>query len=191
MRNVNPTHFENIPTIPDDAEDDYTIHGIIETPSGQRNKYAFDPTYGIFKLNTTIAKGLSWPYDYGFIPQTLGDDGDPLDLLYLSDEQTFCGCLVAARLLGSVRLEKNGEENDRFIGCALRIRGRSQSTDAYEDIDDLPDELMDNICNFLTEYSAEQGNTMDFKGVQSRKKARASVAAGIKAFKKTRRKAKN
>src|SRR5579872_6277039 len=73
--NVNPSHFEVIPTFPEDGKNKYSVHAIIETPRNLRHKYALEPEYGIFKLKTIIAEGLAWPYDYGFIPRTLGDDG--------------------------------------------------------------------------------------------------------------------
>jgi len=186
MTRINATHLEKIPPFPDDA-DRHTIHIVVETPRDIRHKFAFDPEFGIFKLRQTIAEGLEWPYDYGFVPQTLGDDGDPLDVLFLCDEPTFPGCLVEGRLLGVIRLDKNEERNDRLVACAKRMDGISQSTDGYDDIDDVPKESIDSLCRFLIEYSAEQGNTMKFRGVQSRKKAVAAIKAGMKKFKKTKR----
>src|ERR1700704_3425945 len=122
MKRVNPTHLENIPTFPDE-DDETLIHVVVETPRNIRHKYAFDSELGIFKLKQTIAEGLEWPYDYGFLPQTLGDDGDPLDVIFLCDEPTFPGCLVEGRLLGVIRIDKNGEQNDRLVACAKRMDG--------------------------------------------------------------------
>jgi inorganic pyrophosphatase len=186
MTSINATHLEKIPPFPDDA-DDRTVHIIVETPRNTRHKFAFDPKLGIFKLKQTIAEGLEWPYDYGFIPQTLGDDGDPLDIVFLCDEPTFSGCLVEGRLLGVIRIDKNKEQNDRLIACAKRMEGISQSTDRFDNIDDVPKESIDSLCRFLIEYSAEQGNTITFKGVQSRKKAVDAVKIGMKKFKKRKK----
>src|SRR5438270_7462999 len=88
---INPTHYEQIPTFPENEKDggDHFVHAVIETPARQRHKYAFEPKYGAFQLKAVLAEGLSWPYDYGFIPQTLAEDGDPLDVLFLADESTF------------------------------------------------------------------------------------------------------
>ena len=183
---INATHYERIPPFPKGA-DTHTIHVVVETPRDIRHKYAFDPKLGIFVLKQTIAEGLAWPYDYGFIPGTLGDDGDPLDVVFLCDEPTFTGCLAAARLLGVIRLEKNGERNDRLIACAQRMSGIAQSTDAYDDIDDVPREALDSLCRFLVEYSAEQGNTITFKGVRPRKKALAAIEDGVKKLKKRKK----
>jgi inorganic pyrophosphatase len=68
---------------------------IIETPKGRRNKFDYDPEFQLFALGGLLPEGLAFPYDFGFIPSTLGDDGDPLDVLVLMDEAAHVGCLVA------------------------------------------------------------------------------------------------
>ena len=114
-KGINPTNYADIPAfVPGDTD---LVHAVIETPRGIRHKYAFEPKYGIMLLKQTLAEGLAWPYDYGFVPQTLGDDGDPLDILVLNDTALFSGALQRVRLIGGVLLKKNGEENDRLIGC--------------------------------------------------------------------------
>jgi inorganic pyrophosphatase len=189
MSAVNATHLERIPPFVKDGEK-YLIHAIIETPRDIRHKYVFDPAFGAFRLHQTIAEGLEWPYDYGFVPQTLGDDGDPLDVLFLCDEPTFPGCLVEARLLGLIRLDKNGIRNDRLLAGARRMKGITQSTDGYDTIKDIPPESVDSICRFLVEYSVEQGNKITFKGIQSRKKALRAIEDGLRAFRKKHDRAK-
>ena len=187
MKSINATHFEEIPPFPEDGDSKYTVHVVVETPRNIRHKYALDAKNGIFKLKQTIAEGLQWPYDYGFIPQTLADDGDPVDALFLCDEPTFTGCLVQARLVGSIQLDKNGETNDRLVTCAEQMDGITQSTDGYKDIGDIPKDVMDSLCRFLVEYSEEQGNQITFKGVVSRKKALDLIEKGRKKFKKRKR----
>jgi len=184
--NINATHFENIPAFADGGKDKYAIHVIIETPRDIRNKYRFDVKYGIFKLGSVIAEGLAWPYDYGFIPQTLGDDGDPLDVLFLADEPTFTGCLSDARLIGIIRLLKNGEENDRLLACPPRMKGVAQKTDDFDDIDDIPKDMMRSITTFLVEYSEDQGNDVVFKGVDGRKQAAAAIRQTAERFQQKR-----
>jgi inorganic pyrophosphatase len=185
MKNLNPTHFDRIAPFPD-PDEKHVVHVVVETPRDIRHKYAFDPKLGIFKLKLTIAEGLQWPYDYGFVPATRAADGDPVDALFLCDEPTFTGCLVEARLLGLIRIEKNGVENDRLVTCAKRIDGLAQSTDAYQDVDDIPKESISSLCRFLIQYSAEEGNEMKFKGVEKRKAALEAIKAGMRTFKKGR-----
>ncbi len=75
---------------------DEDLIAVIETPKGSPNKYKFEETYGAFRLNTVMPKGSFWPYDFGFVPSTIGEDGDPLDVLILRDEPAPMGCLVSA-----------------------------------------------------------------------------------------------
>lgn len=181
-RDLNPTHFENIE--PYAADDKNTIQAIVETPRNQRQKYAFDPKTGAFRQSMLLPEGLQWPYDYGFIPQTLADDGDPLDLLFLGEEPTFTGCLIAARVLGIVKLKKNGTENDRVLGCPILQKGITQKSDAFGDVNDIPKDTMTSLCRYLVEYSQAEGNKLEFLGTQSRKKALKAIKTAHKAFEK-------
>jgi len=180
---INATHFEKIPAFAKAKNGEKLVHAIIETPRDTRYKFAFDPEFGIFKLKQVLAEGLEWPYDYGFVPQTLADDGDPLDILVLRDAPTFTGCLVEARILGLVRICKDGTENDRLLAAPERIPGIAQPSDHYDDVDDLPKETVEGICRFLVEYSEEEGHEIEFKGVKSRKKAFAAIECAMDAYK--------
>src|SRR6201987_6338414 len=82
---------------------DDLLQVIIETPAGSRNKFAFDPDQGIFALKKVLPAGMVFPYDFGFLPQTLAEDGDPIDVLLLMDEPAFSGCAVRARLIGVIQ----------------------------------------------------------------------------------------
>src|SRR5580692_1745772 len=175
---VNPSHFEDIPTFVKDEK--YVVNGVIETARDQRHKFAFVPDLGIFAQKMILPEGLSWPYDYGFIPRTLGDDGDPLDLLFLGDEPTFTGCLVKARILGIVKLKKNGVENDRILACPQRQKGVAQSSDAFDGVGEVPEATIHGICRYLVEYPEPEGNKIEFDGTQSRKHAIDAIERGRK-----------
>jgi len=184
-RDVNATHYENIPALPPNKKaTDRVVHVIIETVQGSGHKKALDAELGISALHQVLANGREWPYDYGFIAQTLADDGDPLDLLYLIDRPTFPGCMAQARILGSILLKKNGVENDRLIGAPLRMQGTVQSSDAYEDIADIEPQKLDAIRAFLVGYSADEGNEVDVVGVAGAAKAMDAVKRYGKRFKK-------
>src|ERR1700760_3122655 len=98
------------------------VQVIIETPAGSRNKFAYDPDQGIFALKKVLPAGMVFPYDFGFVPQTIAPDGDPLDVLLLMDEPAFPGCAVRARLIGVIEGEQlDGKEkirNDRLVAVA-------------------------------------------------------------------------
>lgn len=179
---VNPTNYANIPVFsPKHPE---FVHAVIETPRGIRHKYAFESKYGIMVLKLTLAEGLAWPYDYGFVPQTIGDDGDPLDILVLNQAPVFPGCLQHVRVIGAVLLKKNGEENDRLVACPAPTRGTFVPSDRFHTIDDVPKEVLQGLKQFLVEYSEEEGNEIEFLGFCSREKALERIRDGHARFKK-------
>lgn len=102
---------------------------VIETPRGSRNKFAFDPDLERFELKGVLPEGSSFPYDFGFVPSTLGEDGDPLDVLVLMDAPAFPGCLVEARLLGALEAEQTdaGQQPERKTGSLPWPRTRAST----------------------------------------------------------------
>ena len=185
MKRINPTNFEAIPAFASNGKNGRRyVNAVIETPRDTRHKYAFEPKLGLFKLKLTLPEGMQWPYDYGFVPRTLADDGDPLDILVLNQIPTFTGCLLETRVLGIVRLKKNGVENDRVLAAPLPRPGVSQPSDAYDDAKDVPKEIMDDICRFLVQYSEDEGNRIELKDVRSRKKAMAAIEDAMKTYDK-------
>src|SRR5918998_3541164 len=113
------------------AGDSGELNAIIETPKGSRNKFDYDEDAGLFKLGGVLPAGSVFPFDFGFVPSTLGGDGDPLDVLLLMDEPAFPGCLVEARLVGVVeaeQTERDGEttRNDRLVAVAAESRAHSK-----------------------------------------------------------------
>ena len=99
------------------------LNVVIETPKGSRNKFKFDEEQRLYKLSGVLPAGMAFPYDFGFIPSTKGEDGDPVDVLLLMDEPAFPGCLVAARLIGVIEIEQTEEgktfRNDRLPAVAV------------------------------------------------------------------------
>src|SRR6201984_2416241 len=96
---------------------------IIETPKGCRNKFDYDPESNLFMLGGLLPEGMMFPFDFGFIPSTLGEDGDPLDILVLMDAPAHPGCLIDVRLVGVIEGEQTQdgktETNDRLLGVAV------------------------------------------------------------------------
>lgn len=155
MPNKSLSPFANLK--PFDAETG-DLNVVIETPKDSRNKYAYDEKLGIFVLKGILAVGHSFPYDFGFIPQTLGGDGDPLDVLVLMDEPAFAGCLVASRLVGVIeaeQTERDGkvERNDRLIAVAAHSQVHSE----VKSINDLNERLVDEIEHFFVAYNEIKG----------------------------------
>jgi len=106
-------------------EDDCLIV-VIETPKGSQNKLAFEPRYRTFVLTGVLPAGAVFPFDFGFVPSTRGDDGDPLDVLVLMDAPVFPGCVVPSRLIGVIEAQQledgKTEKNDRLLAVAATPR---------------------------------------------------------------------
>ncbi|HEX8737318.1 MAG TPA: inorganic diphosphatase [Pyrinomonadaceae bacterium] len=170
--------FDKVPPFDEESGD---LNVIVDTPKGSRNKYEFDEKLGLFKLGGVLAVGHSFPFDFGFIPNTLGGDGDPLDVLVLMDEPAFVGCLIPARLVGVIeaeQTEKDGktERNDRLIAVAANSR-------VHEDVkslSDLNETLVDEIEHFFISYNEAKGKQFKPLGRFAAIKAKKIVEAGIK-----------
>lgn len=135
-----------------------TLHVVVETPAGSRNKYAFNQAKGIFVLRKVLPEGMKFPHDFGFIPSTTGEDGDPLDVLILLDEPTFPGCVVEVRLIGVLEGEKSVDgttiSDHRFIAVANESRAHS----GVRDIDDLNENFLDEVERFFENYQQDPGH---------------------------------
>ena len=133
------------------------LNVVIDTPKGCRNKYAFDFDVNAYKLKTVLPNGAVFPFDFGSIPGTVADDGDPLDVLLLMDEPVFSGCLVESRLLGVIEAKQteNGEteRNDRLIAVAAE----SHTHGSLKSIDDLDSTMIDEIEHFFVSYNEAHG----------------------------------
>jgi inorganic pyrophosphatase len=132
--------------------DGETWNVIIETPKGSRNKYTYDELLGVFKLKKVLPLGSEFPFDFGFFPSTLADDGDPLDVLVLMDAPTFPGCVLEVRLIGLIEAEQieHGKRirNDRLVAVA-------DPSHAFQDaksLKNLPKNLLAEIEHFFVSY---------------------------------------
>jgi inorganic pyrophosphatase len=130
------------------------LNVVIETPKGCRNKYGFDFDLQSYRLKGVLPAGAVFPFDFGSIPGTIGDDGDPLDVLLLMDEPVFTGCLVEARVLGVIEAEQtengNTERNDRLIAVAAQ----SHTHASLKSLSKLEPKLVDEIEHFFVSYNA-------------------------------------
>src|SRR3954469_10958899 len=95
---------------------------VVETPKGSRNKYAYDPELKVMTLKKTLPEGMVFPFDFGFVPCTKGEDGDPVDILLLMDAPACPGCVVECRLIGLIEAEQiedgSKERNNRLVAVA-------------------------------------------------------------------------
>ena len=147
------------------------VQVIIETPAGSRNKFAYDPDQGIFALKKVLPAGMVFPYDFGFLPQTIAPDGDPIDVLLLMDEPAFPGCAVKSRLIGVIEGEqvdgKKKIRNDRLVAVA-------EANHMYANIrrlKDLPTKWLDEVQDFFVNYHGLEGKKYQLLGCKGQEVA--------------------
>jgi inorganic pyrophosphatase len=167
-----------------DEDDKSVVRVIIETPKGCRNKYKFDPEIGAFKLSTVLPEGMVFPYDFGFIPGTHAEDGDPIDVLMLMDQPAFPGCVIESRLIGVIEAQqtKDGksERNDRLIAVAEENHSYSDLTN----LNDMNRTLLDEIGQFFANYHQARGSrfkVLDLRGPKQAYRLLRKAAAREKA----------
>jgi len=130
---------------------------IIETPKGSTEKYSYDKESKCFKLKKILPSGMVFPYDFGFIPNTKGEDGDPLDVIVISEFKSFPGCMMDVRIIGAMLAEQTEksktERNDRF----LAVPSLSSIFSDINTVADLPKDKLDELQQFFVNYNAAQG----------------------------------
>jgi inorganic pyrophosphatase len=171
-----PPFFKPTSKLPNDP---FGIHVVIETPRGTRHKYALNEELGIIEWSRTLPAGMTWPCDFGFIPQTHADDGDPIDVALLIEEGTFAGCLVQARLVGMIGFVKNGEENNRLLAVPVTKKGAGSHWTEVRDIDDLSRRTIEEVQAFLRQYNEFEGAKIELTGIQNRDAALEAVKEAV------------
>lgn len=134
------------------------VNVIIETPKGSAFKYTYEPEKQLFKLSKVLPSGMMFPFDFGFIPDTKGEDGDPLDIIVISEFQTFTGCMIDCRIIGGIKAQQTERDgrtlrNDRFIGVPVV----SQLFADINSTEDLPKKIMDQLEEFFKNYNEQSG----------------------------------
>jgi len=165
-----------------------TCRAIIETPKGCRNKFDYDPESNLFMLGGLLPEGMMFPFDFGFIPSTLGEDGDPVDILVLMDAPAHVGCLIEVRIIGIITAEQTEdgktEANDRLLGVAIH----SYDHEDLESIEDISKTLLDQLEAFFISYNKQRGKKFKVTGTGGPKKALRFLKAGMKAYAAQRKK---
>ena len=152
------------------------VNAVIEIPHGSVNKYEYDKQLHVFRLDRTLYSPVHYPGDYGFIPSTLGHDGDPLDVLVLVDEPSFPGCLIEVRPIGVLRMVDQGKGDEKILAVV-------ESDPTYRQIKDygqvFPHQLRE-IEHFFTIYKSLEGKKTEIVGFEGVEAARRIIAEGQK-----------
>ena len=159
---------------------DNSIQVVIETPKGARNKYKFDPELRSFKLSRVLPDGMQFPYDFGFVPSTRAEDGDPLDVLLLMDAAAFPGCVIDSRLIGVIEGEQKQdgktERNDRILAVAKHSHAHSN----LKNISDMNPKLLDELGEFFVNYHRQDAIKFKVLGTKGPKEALRLLEKSIK-----------
>jgi inorganic pyrophosphatase len=156
------------------------VNAIIEIPTNERNKYELDKELGIFRLDRVLHSAVHYPGDYGFLPRTLGDDGDPLDILVIATIPVFAGCLVECRPIGLFHLIDRGKADEKVLAVPI--------SDPYSaginGLDDVPQHALKEIEHFFQVYKDLEGVTTRTRGFEGAPEARAAISEAMQSYRR-------
>ncbi|MFB2937437.1 inorganic diphosphatase [Aerosakkonemataceae cyanobacterium BLCC-F154] len=155
------------------------INVLIEIPAGSKNKYEFDKDMQAFALDRVLYSSVQYPYDYGFVPNTLADDGDPLDGMVIMDQPTFPGCVIAARPIGMLEMIDGGDRDEKIL-CVPDKDPRYANVKSLKDIQQ---HRLDEIAEFFQSYKNLEKKEVKILGWQDIDKVMPLVEECIKAYK--------
>lgn len=151
---------------------------IIEINKGSRNKYEIDKETGLIKLDRVFYGAAGYPVDYGFVPQTLWDDGDAFDAMVLTSQPLFPGCLLKARPVGVIRMIDGGEGDDKILCVPVK----DPRMDQIADIKDVNPHTLKEIQDFLENYKNLEGKKVEITGMDGVEEAKEAVKKGIELY---------
>ncbi len=155
------------------------VNVLIEIPAGSKNKYEFDKDLNAFALDRVLYASVQYPYDYGFIPNTLADDGDPLDGMVIMDQPTFPGCVIAARPIGMLGMIDGGDSDEKLL-CVPDKDPRYTNVTSLKDI---ASHRLEEIAEFFRTYKNLEKKETKITGWQDVDSVRPLVEQCIRAYK--------
>ncbi len=154
------------------------VTAVIEIPFGSRNKYELDKHTGLMKLDRVLYSSMHYPGDYGFIPRTLAEDGDPCDIVVMVREQTFPGCMIDVRPIGVLHMLDRGEPDDKILSVPVH----DPSYGEYFDIADIPQHVLKEVEHFFERYKDLEGKRVQIAGWDKSLKALEVISEGIERY---------
>lgn len=157
------------------------ITAVVEIPRGSRNKYELDKDSGMLRLDRVLYSAVHYPGDYGFIPRTLHEDGDPLDVLVRIDEPTFPGCQIEVRPIGVLKMLDLGEPDDKILAVPMHDPLQRE----YFDIADIPEHFLREVEHFFGIYKDLEGKRVQVLGWEKSESAMEVVMDSIRRYDET------
>lgn len=154
------------------------VNALIEIPQGSRSKYEIDKHTGLLKLDRVIHSSFHYPVNYGFIPQTLGQDEDPLDILVICSQSVSPLCLVDATVIGNMQMIDSDQQDDKIIAVATH----DPSVNHYQDIEDLPRHFINELRNFFEQYKVLENKKVVIDNFQDKMKAHQIINEAMKYY---------
>ncbi|MEE8392590.1 MAG: inorganic diphosphatase [Anaerolineae bacterium] len=154
------------------------IYIVVEIPKRSRNKYEYDEKGGFVKLDRVLFSSLHYPGDYGFIPQTLHDDDDPLDVLVMTNEPTFSGCVIEARPLGVFHLVDRGQIDDKI----LAVPHTDPLFNDYRTLDDVPPHFLEEVAHFFNVYKDLESGKVEGKEWNGIERAHQEIERAVRTY---------
>ena len=176
-----PDPYLSLPAFDEETGD---LNGIVDTPKHSRNKYEYDGKLGLFKLGGVLPAGAAFPYDFGYVPSTLGEDGDPLDVLILMDEPAFVGCLVPARLIGVIEAEQTEQGRTQRNDRLLAVADGSRNHRGIASLDQLGPNLLGEIEHFFASYNEAKGKRFKVLSLSGPRQAEQVAEEGMRRFRR-------
>lgn len=155
------------------------VNAVIENPRRSKNKYEYDVDKGEIVLDRVLHTAVHYPGDYGFLPRTYDEDGDPTDILVLVTNPTFPGCIMEARPLGLLQMLDTGQRDDKILGVPLN----DPRYEGYRDIDDVPTHILEEISHMFEVYKALEGEkVVETQGWSGRETAKEAIVEAQKSY---------
>jgi inorganic pyrophosphatase len=154
------------------------VNAIVEIPKGRRNKFEVDKKTGLIRLDRYLYSSSHYPGDYGFIPQTLAEDGDALDVLVMVNEPTFSGCLIETRVIGLFRMKDRGVNDFKILG----VPNTDPLFAEYQNLRDAPSHFLREVEHFFATYKQLEGITIETMGWATAQDAIAEVKGSVERF---------
>jgi inorganic pyrophosphatase len=155
------------------------IYAVIEIPKGSRNKYEYDKDMEAFALDRVLYSPFHYPAEYGIIPRTIYDDGDPMDILVIMDQPTFPGCVIESRPIGMMKMIDDGDNDDKILAVPTQDPRFAE----IKDINDIPKHLLLEIAHFFEDYKKLEGKETEVLGWVHTDEALKAIEHSIKLYK--------
>lgn len=158
-----------------------TVYAVIEVPKGSRNKYEYSKKAGVIKLDRVLYSSLHYPGDYGFIPQSFFDDGDPMDILVMMNEASFPGCVIEARPLGMFKMIDRGQTDYKI----LAVPATDPNFNGFQTLQDVPHHFPNEVAHFFMTYKQLENATVENLGWVGLEEAKETIMYSLQLYRDT------